>query len=254
MKLTILGSGTSTGVPQIGCNCDVCRSTDSFDKRLRTSAIVDINDRRFLIDCGPDFREQILRLGSPRLDAALLTHSHDDHVGGIDDLRPYCKDRNFPIYCRPDVAEDLRNRVPYCFREHPYPGVPQFDLHEIDSDKPFVVEGIEITPLPVLHYRLPIIGFRIGSLAYVTDCKTMPPETLQKIKGVDTLVINALRHQPHFSHMNLDEAMAVIDETAPRQAFLTHLSHDMGRHRDVEATLPDNVKIAYDGLTVDVVE
>ncbi len=254
MKLTILGSGTSTGVPQIGCNCDVCRSTDSFDKRLRTSAIVDINDRRFLIDCGPDFREQILRLGSPRLDAALLTHSHYDHVGGIDDLRPYCKDRNFPIYCRPDVAEDLRNRVPYCFREHPYPGVPQFDLHEIDSDKPFVVEGIEITPLPVLHYRLPIIGFRIGSLAYVTDCKTMPPETLQKIKGVDTLVINALRHQPHFSHMNLDEAMAVIDETAPRQAFLTHLSHDMGRHRDVEATLPDNVKIAYDGLTVDVVE
>ena len=254
MKLTILGSGTSTGVPQIGCNCDVCRSTDSFDKRLRTSAIVDINYRRFLIDCGPDFREQILRLGSPRLDAALLTHSHYDHVGGIDDLRPYCKDRNFPIYCRPDVAEDLRNRVPYCFREHPYPGVPQFDLHEIDSDKPFVVEGIEITPLPVLHYRLPIIGFRIGSLAYVTDCKTMPPETLQKIKGVDTLVINALRHQPHFSHMNLDEAMAVIDETAPRQAFLTHLSHDMGRHRDVEATLPDNVKIAYDGLTVDVVE
>lgn len=254
MKLTILGSGTSTGVPQIGCDCDVCRSTDPKDKRLRASAIVDVRGRSFLIDCGPDFREQILTLGSPHLDAALLTHSHYDHVGGIDDLRPYCKDRNFPIYCRPDVAEDLRNRVPYCFREHPYPGVPQFDLHELRSDEPFTVDGIEITPLPVSHFKLPIIGFRIGSLAYVTDCKTMPAETLEKIKGVDTLVINALRHEPHFSHMNLDEAMAVINETAPRQAFLTHLSHDMGLHREVEATLPDNVKIAYDGLTVDVVE
>lgn len=254
MKLTILGSGTSTGVPQIGCDCEVCRSAYSFDKRLRTSAIVDVRGRRFLIDCGPDFREQILRLGSPHLDAALLTHSHYDHVGGIDDLRPYCKDRNFPIYCRPDVAEDLRNRVPYCFREHPYPGVPQFDLHELTGDAPFTVDGIEITPLPVLHYKLPIIGFRIGALAYITDCKTMPAGTLEKIKGVDTLVINALRHETHFSHMNLDEAMAVINETAPRQAFLTHLSHDMGLHREVEATLPDNVKIAYDGLTVDVVE
>lgn len=254
MRLTILGSGTSTGVPQIGCSCKVCRSGDIRDKRLRSSAVVDYRGRRILIDCGPDFREQILRIGSPHLDAALITHSHYDHVGGIDDLRPYCKDRNFPIYCRPDVAEDLRNRVPYCFREHPYPGVPQFDLHELTGDAPFTVDGIEITPLPVLHYKLPIIGFRIGALAYITDCKTMPAETLERIKGVDTLVINALRHESHFSHMNLDEALDVIKETAPRQAYLTHLSHDMGLHRDVEATLPENVRIAYDGLTVDVVE
>lgn len=254
MRLTILGSGTSTGVPQIGCSCKVCLSGDIRDKRLRSSAVVDYRGRRILIDCGPDFREQILRIGSPHLDAALITHSHYDHVGGIDDLRPYCKDRNFPIYCRPDVAEDLRNRVPYCFREHPYPGVPQFDLHELTGDAPFKVDGIEITPLPVLHYKLPIIGFRIGALAYITDCKTMPAETLERIKGVDTLVINALRHESHFSHMNLDEALDVIKETAPRQAYLTHLSHDMGLHRDVEATLPENVRIAYDGLTVDVVE
>ena len=253
MTLTFLGTGTSTGVPQIGCDCATCRSSDPRDSRLRASALVSVGQRSILIDCGPDFRSQMLAAGSPWVDTVLLTHSHYDHVGGIDDLRPYCvQDDGIPVYCRADVADDLRARLPYCFSEHPYPGVPRFDLRIVD-DRPFDVgDGLAVTPLPVIHYRLPVIGFRIGSLAYITDAGTVPGETLRMIHGVDTLVINALRHTPHISHMNLRQALDVIKVVSPRVAYLTHLSHEMGLHADVEPTLPPNVKIAYDGLTTEV--
>lgn len=250
MKLKFLGTGTSTGVPQIMCDCQVCRSEDEHDKRLRASALVSVGSVNLLIDCGPDFRTQMLRSGSPKLEALLITHSHYDHVGGVDDLRPYCSlGDGFPIYCRPDVAEDLRNRVPYCFAEHPYPGVPAFNLYEIGT-KPFKIGDIEIKPLPVLHYKLPIVGYKIGSLAYITDAKTIDDCTIEMMRGVDTLVINALRIKEHISHMSLSQSLDVIARVEPRIAYLTHLSHDMGLHDDVSSRLPENVKIAYDGLSI----
>lgn len=254
MQLTFLGTGTSTGVPQIQCKCPVCRSNDPRDNRLRASAIITTSTgARLLIDCGPDFRTQILREGSPDLDALLITHSHYDHVGGIDDLRPYCyATGGFPVYCRADVARDLRQRVPYCFSENPYPGVPTFKIHEIDPAAPFNVGDDTVVPLPVLHMRLPILGYRIGNLAYVTDCKHMPPSTIDLIRGIDTLVINALRPEEHPSHMNLAQALSLIDRVAPRRAYLTHLAHQMGLHAEVEPTLPPGVLIAHDRLTLSI--
>lgn len=253
MKLTFLGTGTSTGVPQIGCLCEVCTSADPREKRLRASVMVEVEPgHNFLIDCGPDFRQQMLRAGAPPLSALLITHSHYDHVGGIDDMRPYCCPDSFPVYCREDVARDLRERVPYCFRKHLYPGVPTFDIHIIDPERDFTVDGIAVTPLPVMHARLPIIGFRIGNLAYITDCSEMPAATLDKIRGVDTLVINALRHEPHMSHMNLQQTLEVISAAAPRQAFLTHLSHGMGLIGSNAGLLPPGVSIATDDLTVEI--
>lgn len=255
MKIEFLGTGTSVGVPQMRCGCHTCTSSDPRDNRMRASAIVYLDDgRNVLIDCGPDFRTQLLRTGCPDLSLALLTHSHYDHVGGIDDLRPYAHtadNRHFPLYCRRDVADDLRARVPYCFSEHPYPGVPTFDIHTVNPSGPFSIgNGVVVTPLPVMHYRLPILGYRIGGLAYITDCKTMPSSTLGLIRGVDTLVINALRQEEHMSHMNLRQALDVITETAPRRAYLTHMSHDMGRQAETERLLPDGVYFAYDGLVV----
>lgn len=255
MRLRFLGTGTSTGVPQIGCTCPTCISTDVHDKRLRASALVSIGDKNLLIDCGPDFRQQIIEAGAPSVEAALLTHSHYDHVGGIDDLRPYChkKANGFPLYCRPDVAEDLRNRVPYCFRTHLYPGVPTFDITEI-GDAPFMVDGIKVTPLPVMHYKLPIVGFRIGRLAYITDAKTIPDSTYRLLYGIDTLVINALRRKEHLSHMTLDEAMAAINRIKPRITYLTHFADAIGKQAEVEPGLPDGIRMAYDNLTIEIPE
>lgn len=254
--LTFLGTGTSTGVPQIGCDCDVCTSSDPRDRRLRTSALLRTESSNILIDCGPDFREQILRAGTPDINAVLLTHSHYDHVGGIDDLRPMCAmqpDGVMPVYCRADVDRDLRERIPYSFREHLYPGVPRFDMHDINEFSPFRIGCLEILPLAVRHYRLDILGYRIGkSLAYITDCKTIDPHSVESIRGVDTLVINALRHDEHFSHMNLAEAIDVINEVRPRHAYLIHMSHQIGRHSEVEPTLPKGVELAYDGLTIEI--
>ena len=264
MKLIFLGTGTSTGVPQMRCNCEVCRSSDPRDKRLRASALFQSEpDAPYvLIDCGPDFREQLLRIGCPDIACALLTHSHYDHVGGVDDLRPYahsCPGAHFPLYCRADVAEDLRNRVPYCFSAHPYPGVPQFSLLEHGPYEEFTIDlGDGFTPLTVktlevMHGKLPILGFRIGNFAYITDASYLPDRTLAELLGLDTLVINALRHTKHPSHQNLNEAIDVIKLTSPRQAFLTHMSHEMGRHAEVDQQLPDGVRFAYDGLVVDSV-
>lgn len=255
MIIRFLGTGTSTGVPQIGCRCNTCTSPDSRDSRLRTSALIYTdNGQQLLIDCGPDFREQMLKADSPHLDAVLLTHTHYDHVGGIDDMRPYCGlHPHFPVYCQPSVARDLRNRIPYCFGNNLYPGVPTFQLNEIDDTKPFLVGNDVVTPLPVMHnQKMRITGYRIGNLAYITDCWRMIPKTFELLKDVDALVINALRIKTHPSHMNLQEALDVITAVKPKRAFLTHLSHDMGRHADTETLLPENVKIAYDGLMIEV--
>ena len=250
MKLKFLGTGTSTGVPQIGCGCAVCQSEDVHDKRLRASVLGSIGETNIIIDCGPDFREQMLRNGSPKLEALLITHSHYDHVSGIDDLRPYCTiGDGFPIYCKSDVATDLKERVPYCFAEHPYPGVPALNINEI-STKPFKIGDIEIIPLPVMHYKLPIVGYKIGNLAYITDAKVVPDSTIEILRGVDTLVINALRTKEHISHMTLAQALDVVNAIKPRITYLTHLSHDMGLHNEVSRRLPENVKIAYDDLSI----
>ena len=258
MELTFLGTGTSTGVPQLRCGCEVCRSTDPRDRRLRTSALVETGGKRILIDCGPDFREQMLRHGvrsvGDRLDALLLTHQHYDHVGGIDDLRPYCYgiEPGFPIYCQGDVVRDLRARLPYCFSEHPYPGVPRIDLHEIKAGIPFQAAGVEVLPVGVNHYLLDILGFRIGALGYVTDAKKIPDATVEALKGVDTLVINALRHTEHLSHLSLEEALEMVRRIGPRVAYLTHISHQLGLHAEVEPALPEGVRLAYDGLKIKI--
>lgn len=255
MKLRFLGTGTSTGVPVVMCGCPVCHSSDPRDNRRRSAVIVEYGPSSLLIDCGPDIRSQLLDAGSPPIDAVLLTHTHYDHVGGIDDLRPYCFYRpsdtsDLPVYARADVIADLRARVPYCFARHPYPGVPRLELHEIADGSRFTVEGIEVDAIPVKHGRLDILGFRIGSLAYITDCSSLSKQSVEMVRGVDTLVVNALRHSPHHSHMNLAQALDVINKTAPRRAYLTHLSHQIGLH--AKLCVPEGVEVAYDGLTVEI--
>lgn len=245
IEVEILGTGTSTGVPQLGCRCEVCRSADPRDKRLRCSAIVRTKGVNLLIDCGPDFRQQMLRASDIRLDALLVTHSHYDHVGGMDDLRPYCRSGRFPVYAQQNVLDDIRTRIPYCFMEHLYPGVPTFELHAV-ADERFTVKGIEIEPLPVMHGKLPILGYRIGRLAYVTDAKTIPASTIERMRGLDTLIINALRFEPHATHMSLAETLDVIAELKPRRALLIHESDGIGLHAATSQLLPDGVELAYD--------
>lgn len=250
IQITFLGTGTSTGIPQIGCTCPVCTSTDPKDNRLRTSAMISVNGKNILIDCGPDFRQQMLQSHLRRIDAVLITHIHYDHTGGIDDLRPFGENRMLPIYMESSVAEGIRNRLPYCFADHRYPGVPNIMLQEIGME-PFTIEEITVTPIRVMHYKLPILGYRIGGLAYITDALTIPETEYEKLKGVEVLVINALRKQPHLSHQTLNEALQVIGRVNPREAYLVHMSHHMGLTADVEKELPPHVHFAYDGLTVE---
>lgn len=251
LEIEFLGTGTSTGVPQIGCDCEVCRSADARDNRLRASAIVRYKGANLLIDCGPDFRIQMLRASNTRLDALLVTHIHYDHLGGIDDLRAYCKDGAFPVYARHDVIADLRKNMPYCFSDHPYPGAPTLTLHEV-GESPFDACGVTIEPLTVMHGQLPILGYRIGPMAYITDAKTIAPEVIQRLKGVKLLVINALRIEPHNTHMSLAESLRVIEQVNPDITYLTHMSHNMGLHSQSPQLMPDNVHLAYDRLVIHI--
>lgn len=250
IEIEFLGTGTSTGVPQLLCGCEVCHSTDYHDNRLRCSAIVRYRGKSILIDCGPDFRQQMLRASNSDLDALLITHIHYDHVGGIDDLRAYCIDRQFPVFARQDVIDNLRRQLPYCFAEHPYPGVPRLDFTTVNDTDSFQVEGVTVEPIPVMHYKLPILGYRIGPMAYITDCKTISEQQIERLRDIPLLVINALRVQPHLSHMHLAETLDVVKRINPGRAYLTHMSHGIGLHAVTDATLPPNVHLAHDGLIV----
>ena len=257
MKLTILGSGTSTGVPEIGCTCPACISTDPRDKRLRCSGLVDVDGVRILIDCSPDFREQMIRLDDFKpIDAVLVTHEHYDHVGGLDDLRPFCRFRDVPVYAEAYMAQRLRERIPYCFAEQLYPGDPRITLQEITPGTPFVVsnsEGkeVEILPIRVMHGKLPILGYRIGRMAWVTDMLTMPETEYELLQDLDVLVMNALRPKPHGSHQSISEALANVKLVAPKETYFVHMSHHAGLHAEADRELPPHVHFAYDGLTIE---
>ncbi len=255
VKITFLGTGTSQGVPVIACECAVCASPDSKDKRLRTSLLVETGRNTFVIDAGPDFRQQMLNAGVKKIDAILLTHEHKDHIAGMDDLRAfnYRSQAAIDIYAEERVQAAVRKEYAYVFSAHQYPGVPRMELHNID-DYPFTIGGDTIIPLRVFHYRLPIFGFRIGDVAYITDANYISEETREKLIGVKYLVINALRKEKHISHYSLGEALELIREISPRKAYITHISHQMGKHAEVNSELPVNVTLAWDGLVVNCEE
>ena len=251
-KLTFLGTGTSQGVPVISCGCRVCSSPDSRDKRLRTAALVEQDGVVLVIDAGPDFRQQMLREHVQRIDGILLTHEHKDHIGGLDDVRAfnYTSGEPVDIYAEERVQRVVKKDFDYAFVEHKYPGVPEIRLHTIGEDL-FRVKSVEIIPIRGLHYKLPVLGFRIGGIAYLTDFNYIPPKEFDKLKGVDTLVINALRKEAHISHFTLGEALHVSHLVSPRQTYLTHISHQMGRQAQEEPALPEDVRFAYDGLCIE---
>ena len=254
MKFTFLGTGTSQGVPVIACDCDVCSSTDIRDKRLRSSFMITINNLNYLIDCGPDFRQQMLREKIKDIRAILFTHEHKDHIAGMDDVRAfnfkYKKDMD--VYCDINVQKALFREFSYIFSENKYPGVPKVNIHIIDNNKSFNIDGNLFMPIEVMHHKLPVLGYRINDLTYITDAKTISIKEIDKIKGTRILVVNALRISEHISHFNLKEALNFINEVKPEMAYLTHISHLMGLTEDVEKQLPDQVMLAYDGLQIEI--
>lgn len=253
MKLTFLGTGTSQGVPVIACNCNVCKSNDSRDIRLRSSAMININDKVIIIDSGPDFRQQMLKEKVTKLDALLLSHGHKDHIAGLDDVRAfnYVQKKAIDVYARLDVHETIKNEFSYAFAVDKYPGVPEINLHIVEN-KPFSIDEIEIIPIEVQHFKLNIFAYRIGDLTYITDANRISNIELAKIIGSKVVVINALRKTTHVSHFNLYEALKIIEKISPQKAYITHISHLMGLHREVEKELPKNIELAYDGLNIEI--
>ena len=251
MDVTFLGTGTSQGIPVIACSCEVCRSVDEKDKRLRSSVLIEKDGKTIVIDTGPDFRQQMLRAGVERLDAVVFTHEHKDHIAGLDDVRAFNfkANRDMPIYGTADVEAALKREFHYAFGEASYPGVPRLDFRRI-TNNPFDAEGLDLIPIKVWHYKMPVFGFRIDDFVYVTDAKTIDPEEKEKMKGAKVLVLNALRKQAHLSHLNLKEALNLVEELNPEQVYLTHISHLLGSHSEVEKELPSGVNLAYDGLKI----
>ena len=254
MKITFLGTGTSQGVPVIACKCDTCISIDSKDKRLRSSVLIEIEGQNLLIDAGPDFRQQMLRTDVQRLTAILLTHSHKDHIAGLDDVRAFnwVEQKPIDIYAEILVQKAVMNEFSYAFAEKKYPGVPQINLIEI-KDKPFFIQEIEIIPLRISHFNLPILGFRIGNFAYITDANFIPTETYALLENLDILVINGLRWEKHLSHFSLPEAIAEIEKIKPKQAYITHIGHQLGKHAEVNVDLPANVYLSFDELVLNLI-
>lgn len=253
MKITFLGTGTSQGIPIIGCDCEVCISDDLRDKRLRVSVCIEVLGKNILIDIGPDFRYQMLRSGINKIDAILVTHEHRDHVAGLDDIRPinFKYNTDMPVYATERVQQSLRKAYDYIF-ENNYPGVPKVAFKTIKKDQEFYFADISVQPIEFLHAQLPVMGFRIENFAYLTDLKTIDEEQLNYLKGLDVLVLNALQHKDHYSHLTLNEALDLIKKIEAKSTFLTHMSHSLGKHEEIEKMLPPSVSLAYDGLVLEL--
>ena len=255
MKITFLGTGTSQGVPPIGCRSDVCLSENPRDKRLRASIHVEWNGLSLVVDSGPDFRYQMIRAGISHVDALLFTHEHRDHTAGLDDIRPfnYLQGAAMPVYLHPRVYQAFQGQFDYIFQPVPYPGIPQIDWHLIDNE-PFEIKGHVIRPVEVLHYKLPVLGFVFDKFAYITDANFISEKEKEKLKGMDVLVLNALRREAHISHFTLDEAVALAKELGAKQTYFTHMSHQIGLHDDVCSELPEGIDLAHDGLVVELLD
>ncbi len=252
MKVTFLGTGTSQGIPVIACKCDICQSKDPRDKRLRSSIMVEQENSTIVIDCGPDFRQQMLTHQVQKLDAILFTHEHRDHIAGLDDVRSYNHLSGSPmdIYGEKRVLNALKKEFPYIFAKEKYPGVPSVTLHEI-SLSPFSAANIEVNPVRVFHYKLPVLGFRINDFAYITDASYIPEGEKKKLLDLKYLVINGLRNEPHISHFTLDQAVELIREVKPVKGFITHISHLLGFHEEVQKELPSSIHLAHDNLVLE---
>ncbi|MBL7884222.1 MAG: MBL fold metallo-hydrolase [Bacteroidia bacterium] len=253
MKVTFLGTGTSQGVPIIACNCIVCTSSNAKDKRLRTSILIEINGKSFVVDTGPDFRQQMLREEVKNIDAVLFTHEHKDHTAGFDDIRAFnfIHQKKMEVYASVRVQEAIRREFAYIFSDFKYPGIPEINLHLLEN-KLINIQGVDIMPIEVLHYKLPVFGFRIGDFTYITDANFIADIEKEKIKGTKVLVLNALRKESHLSHFTFEEAIKLVHELKPEKAYFTHISHQLGLHDDVQKELPSMIELAYDGLKISV--
>lgn len=253
LKITLLGTGTSQGVPVIACSCKVCLSGNTLDKRLRSSVLIENGENTVVIDSGPDFRQQMLRYNIRVLDAVVFTHGHKDHVAGLDDVRAYnyIQKKPMDIYAEENVLSVIKREYPYVFAENKYPGVPELSMHKIINES-FFVESMQITPIRAFHHLLPVFGYRIEDFAYITDVNRVPDEELIKFSGLKCLVVNGLRKEKHVSHFNLEEALEFIGTVKPQKAYISHISHLMGLHAEVEKELPPNVHLAFDGLSLEI--
>jgi len=254
MRIRFLGTGTSQGVPLIACTCNVCTSSDSRDQRLRSSILIESDTTTVVVDSGPDFRQQMLREKVSKLDAIVFTHEHKDHIAGLDDVRAYnyILQQSMHVYCTNQVREALYREFHYAFSDKKYPGVPEIELHEIHASQGFAIGDIQLQPIEVIHYKLPVLGFRVKNFAYITDANYISEEEQEKLKNLDILVLNALRHEAHPSHFTLNEALQLIEKLQPKQAYLTHISHQLGTYESLSPQLPSHVQLAYDGLSFSI--